>query len=154
MRSCGTGSGSVAAKLNLDKLQLNLADKLGRTPLYIAVVNGHGDCVQLLIDYGAKVNIKDELGLMPLHIAARNGDNNCISAILSVRTALVNPLDADKNTPLHLAAQNGHLSSVRLLVNQGADIKALNKFGRTPAYLALQSGHELCYKELENLAKA
>ena len=126
-----------------------MVNKLNQTPLYIAVENGHSDCVKLLIKYGAKVNFAAKTGLMPLHVAAQNGDNACIAAILSEKTAWIDPLDLDKNTPLHLAAQNGHLASVRLLITQGANVLAVNRFGKTAAYLALQNGHKLCHRELE-----
>jgi len=39
-------------------------------------------------------------------------------------------------TPFHYAADNGHLSVVKYLVQQEADINAKNKQGETPLILA------------------
>lgn len=44
-------------------------------------------------------------------------------------------------TPLHGAAENGHLEIVRLLVECGANVAALDTAGRTPRIAAIQAGH-------------
>ncbi len=44
-------------------------------------------------------------------------------------------------TPLHGAAENGHLEIVRLLVEYGANVAALDPAGRTPRAAAMQAGH-------------
>ena len=36
-------------------------------------------------------------------------------------------LSKDKNTPLHLASEKGHTLIIKLLLEKGANIKALNK---------------------------
>ena len=44
-----------------------------------------------------------------------------------------------KYTPLHYAANNGHLRIVEHLINQKADINALDRFGRTPLRFAIEN---------------
>ncbi len=47
----------------------------------------------------------------------------------------------DSGTPLHEAAANGHLDIVQLLVEYGADHRALDLTGKTPAESAFKNGH-------------
>ena len=44
----------------------------GRTPLYVASVNGDKDVAQLLLDHGADVNIADSvrISLLSMHVHA------------------------------------------------------------------------------------
>jgi len=50
--------------------------------------------------------------------------------------------DYDRRTPLHLAAAIGALDIVRKLVWNQADVNALDRFGYTPLYEAVQRGHD------------
>jgi ankyrin repeat protein len=48
--------------------------KTGNTPLHLAVMLGEKDCVQFLLDHGAKVGIKNLQGWTPLAEAVSNGN--------------------------------------------------------------------------------
>jgi ankyrin repeat protein len=45
--------------------------------------------------------------------------------------------DVDGFTPLHLAAQQGALSAARLLLDHGARVDAVDRFGNTPLWTAV-----------------
>ena len=40
-----------------------MRDESGMTPLFFAAVNGHKDCMELLIDHNADVNCRDTEGI-------------------------------------------------------------------------------------------
>lgn len=48
----------------------HLLDKIGRTPLHYASVQGHYPCVFTLVGLGSSVNLCDAEGCSPLHLAA------------------------------------------------------------------------------------
>lgn len=50
--------------------------------------------------------------------------------------------DYDRRTPLHLACATGSLTSVRKLVWNSADVNAIDRFGYSPLFEALQHGHD------------
>ncbi|KAH9156218.1 hypothetical protein AeRB84_001849 [Aphanomyces euteiches] len=64
------GSADVVAlaKLLLDHhANVNVANKLGQTPLHVAVLNGHGAAARVLLDHGAHPFMVDQYGCLPLH---------------------------------------------------------------------------------------
>ncbi|MBA7689646.1 hypothetical protein ES703_98154 [subsurface metagenome] len=44
-------------------------------------------------------------------------------------------------TPLHQAAQAGDIDKVRILISEGADVNAKEKYGYTPLLWAKEKGH-------------
>lgn len=57
-------------------------DNHGNTPLHIAVMKGHKECVQLLLAHGAPVKIKNSQGWSPLAEAISYGDRQTIASLL------------------------------------------------------------------------
>lgn len=65
-----------------------------------------------------------------LHFAAKAGDIAKVESIL-LQGGSVDERDKSELTPLMLAVANSHFEVVRILLAQGADIKATNKVGTT-----------------------
>lgn len=59
--------------INQGKCNINVRDKMGRTPVHGAVKHKQPEALKFLVDAGADVHILDNFGNSPLHVAARNG---------------------------------------------------------------------------------
>ena len=82
----------------------------GSTALHYAVMNGHYDCVQLLIQSGADVDIKDNVSTLYVHIVYYH-----------IHTHDISYCDTqDGDTALHYAVSNGHNDCAQLLIQAGA----------------------------------
>lgn len=77
----------------------------GITPLIAASSEGHGDCVQLLIDAGANLNMKDKDRTNSLMAAAARGHLEVVSSLLAAG-AKINEQNVDGHTAL-MFAYNG-----------------------------------------------
>jgi len=138
----------AAKKGSLEKVKAFLAngekvdvkDKHGLTPLYLAAVEGHKDVCEYLISQGADVNAGSESGFFPL------------GGIISTRTErgveifkLLVDHGADYNINfggyplLHQAVYSCHNENVRniakFLISKGVDINARGYQDKTPLHM-------------------
>jgi ankyrin repeat protein/beta-lactamase regulating signal transducer with metallopeptidase domain len=118
------------------RININVKDNDGRTPLHCASIEGRMELVRFLISKGADVDAKEDQGsfpqyMTPLHRAALRGHRE-VAAILIANGAYVNAENRRGGTPLHLAALQGHKAVVQLLLNSGADANAKDKEEQTP----------------------
>ena len=63
----------------------------------------------------------------------------------TIRTAgddIIHAVDTHKCSGLHIAARNGHTAVVDVLINNGFNTNARDRFLRTPLHLACLGGHE------------
>jgi ankyrin repeat protein len=71
--------------------------------------------------------------------AAKSGDVTTMKALLKADPALIHARDTDGSTPLHCATWKGHQKVVELLLNEGANVDAVNQnehWGTTPLHAA------------------
>ena len=127
----------------------------GWTPLHLAGFFGCLDCVQALLDAGAKLNerSKNAMQNMPLHAAAA-GRHSEIVRILLERGAWVNARQHGGWTALHAAAQNGATALAELLIAAGADVNARADNNQTPLDLALTKAQQQMVDILEHYGAA
>lgn len=57
----------------LKKLDVNLPDAMGKTPMHIAAKNGHHYVIELLLRNGADINVQDSEGVTPICEAIKCG---------------------------------------------------------------------------------
>ncbi|KAE8615918.1 hypothetical protein XENTR_v10008664 [Xenopus tropicalis] len=132
--------------LNEDGMDINHLSKVGHSALYSAAVNGHTDCVKLLLMSGAQVDAAVSNGFTALCTAASQGHSECAEILISFN-ADVNHV-AGGQTPLCLACENGNSDIVRLLLEAGADRTITQKNGWTPVHVAVDAGNIECLKLL------
>jgi len=79
-------------------------------------------------------------------------DGNYDKIIEMIDSIDVNLCDYDKRTPLHLAASEGHIEIVKVLLENGAQIKE-DRWGNTPlTELEKKEGEK--YKEISTLLQS
>ena len=113
------------------------------TLLYLAVARNHEALTRLLLDRGADCNASTDTGYTALHFAARLGHPAIIELLLAKGADLEARTREHQETPLHLAVSSKGLMTlryqekvVRLLVQNGADTSAKDRYGRTPLSFA------------------
>ncbi|KAI8689562.1 NACHT domain-containing protein [Fusarium sp. Ph1] len=119
------------------------------TPLSLAVTNGLSEMVSLLL---AQPNIQPRVRIRPsnmgkyppctpLGLAVRSGLSNAVDMLLSKpEIAAAARTGEDGEMLLHSAVWHGHEETVRLLLNNGADVNTRCGSGKTPLHLAVD-GH-------------
>ena len=110
------------------------------TALMCASLNGHAECVRLLIQYGAKTDSKSDGGATALLLAARNGHTECVRLLIDSGASKENAKNECGFTALMFAAANGHTECVGLLVDGGADKNAKDMIGKTAFEIAQEHG--------------
>jgi uncharacterized protein len=135
-------SGNVeAVKVLLDRgATVDFKDSVKQSSLMLAVREDHPDIVRLLISRGADVNSVTRVGATPGWVLP-NSVPGFGHGIGIVRGGLPDRgsryLIPGGMTPLLYAARDGRIESARLLVQNGADLKATDPNGITPLLMAI-----------------
>ena len=103
----------------------NSPDPTGSSPLAIAVAVDRLAMADLLLHHGARTDLTDPfLGLLPLEYAAREGnDAMCEKMISHLRQRDPTELANQLSKPLCLAVRHYQIDTVRLLLDNGADVR-------------------------------
>lgn len=124
-------------------VEVNAADKMGRTALHVAAMLGQTELARYLLSRGANVDAKDRLGRTPLMVSASLGGFKIFSSLSSPWPGFwTYPLCPDKEiddpasrTRKELldwyAVTPVHPRLVRLLIEAGADVNASDGEGQT-----------------------
>ena len=88
-------------------------------------------------------------GYTPLHEAVAGGNHEVLDYLLTTTSsAHVNSRAKSGFTCLHVAASSGHISCLRVLLKNGADISIRDDYGKTPKQTAELSGKGLAVRIL------
>ncbi|MDN5247929.1 MAG: ankyrin repeat domain-containing protein [Wolbachia endosymbiont of Tyrophagus putrescentiae] len=138
------------------KEAINFPNREYYTPLHLATINGHPECVRQLLKYGAKLNNINNITVV--HLAAIFGQYECLKSFLEKLPEKINEQDSKGNSALHFAislegkGSNTTIESVtqcvELLIEKGASINQVNYTGNTPLHLAARLGYEELMKFL------
>ncbi len=141
------GSDQALVVEALLRLGLNVNEALpsGYTPLDAAAFGGASKTAQILLQKGANPSLAGRDGTTPLDDAASKGFDS-IAVML---------LDAGANSgtgaaALYSAAAAGHLTTVKLLLDRGANPSSCGANGKTPYEIAVANGHTDIAAEIKN----
>lgn len=156
-RAAKNGHARIAALLlGSEKILVDVQDNYGGTALHRAARDGHKMVAQLLFDNGADVNRKYSF-IAALTMLKKNGfiDANATSrgyqyvdvwrsqdeAMARNEAEITARERLQGGTALHEAAGSGDEGVVKLLLQSGAMVDALDNFGATPLHRAAYNGH-------------
>lgn len=122
----------AAVLLENPTIQLELNAPNGNTALMMAAFKHQTAAVRTLLSKGAMVN---RPGWSALHFAAASGDDEIVRLLIEHHAAINGEAPA-KLTPLMIAAREGHESTVRLLLDMGADAGLKNTEAMTAVQIA------------------
>ncbi|HTD39864.1 MAG TPA: ankyrin repeat domain-containing protein [Mucilaginibacter sp.] len=136
----------IKTEINKDKALINFREpRFGQPLLQMAVINKNYQSAKALLDLGANPNLQDHYwGKSPLMSAAGLGMGLGKAGSEPRFLQLLLKFGADPNaeengpekqgglkTPLMLACRTSDLSYVKILVDAGADINHVNKYGES-----------------------
>ena len=120
-----------------------------RTPLIVALINGHNDAFTFLIDKGADVNLQDHVGYTALHHAVQSKNFDAVSCLVHNGADINLFTSINKQTPLMLACQSHNMDAINFLLNKGAEVNLQDKDGKSALHFASSN---IWYWLIQNLA--
>jgi ankyrin repeat protein len=122
---------TAMAELLKRKVDVNVREEDGATPLAWAAVRCNVEITRLLLKAGANPNLRNEQGIDALYLAIANG-SPAIAKLLLENGADANAARDDGETRLMTAARLGQVDVAKMLLDHGANVDAReNKFGQT-----------------------
>jgi CDK inhibitor PHO81 len=113
-------------------------------PLNLACQHGSIEVAKLLLQRNARL-LPDAEGLYPQHLVARSGQSSELLLLLKDHGGDLNQKDKLYQwTPLFHAASEGRVNCLRTLLENGADVQALDEKGLSAMYYATWEGHLEC----------
>jgi len=139
----------VKSLVNKDPELIQSRDEVGNTLLHLAASNSKTDIASYLIEKGCEVNANSNTGETPLHIAAKWRRKEVVALLIS-KGAKIDVNDGANYTPLTNAIQHYQTSSqqserletIKLLVENGADINKKGMWNWFPIQVAAEFGSE------------
>jgi uncharacterized protein len=118
--SARTGDEAGVARALASGAAVDSRNRIGESPLIIAIKRGYLPMAQRLIDAGADVNQAALNGITPLMAAAYGGHVDLVGRLLA-KGADAAPIDRIKKSAMIYAAGEGHTAIVRMLLDKGVD---------------------------------
>jgi uncharacterized protein len=113
--------------INNPNTDIEKVDRHDENAMMLAALNGDIGLVKALIEKDAEVNKK---GWAPLHYAAANGHDDVVALLLD-HSAYIDAASPNGTTPLMMAARGDHLTTMKILLDGGADPRLKNQIGMT-----------------------
>lgn len=121
-------------------IELNSVIRGGGTPLLLAAQAGHTECVKILLEAGADFEISNAHGFNALMLAALSNHQACVELLIPYFIGKFDAAANEGDNALILAAEHGSVVPIRLLIDAGADVNAINRFREAPLMLVARLG--------------
>ncbi|CAH3194929.1 unnamed protein product [Porites evermanni] len=118
------------------------------SPLHFAAWFNAAKAVDVLLRNGANVESGSAFGQKPLHYAVSRASPELVMTLITKGKANLNGLDNHRFSPLHLATQRGRLDIIKILIEHGADISAVNEESETAIHIAAREGRDEVLRHL------
>ena len=122
----------------------------GRSPLHIAAVRGSLKIVQHLLKSKCEVDLRDNFSFTPFSLACLRGHLSIIHCLIEMSREGTH---FDLDDGLHKASESGHVNTMRYLIDNGANVNALNNLGESPLSVASRGQHLAVLMLLEKGSK-
>ncbi|KAJ8288416.1 hypothetical protein COCON_G00010750 [Conger conger] len=120
------------------------SDSQGATPLHYGAQSNFADTVSVFLRHPSVKDDPDLEGRTAFMWAAGKGSDDVIRTMLDQKADIdINMADKYGGTALHAAALSGHVSTVRLLLERGAMVDALDVMKHTPLFRACEGRVDL-----------
>lgn len=116
-------------------------DKLGNTPLHIAIAQGNHEVSELFIRKGSDVRATNLQGRTCAHMINNRVPGGIVEGAV-LHGGQVNAVDELGSTPLHLALLSKDWKLAKRLLNHGSDPNAVDYKGSTPLHAGCCSGNK------------
>jgi ankyrin repeat protein len=156
------GKLAMLKKITSITSNIHVENQDGLTALHLSCIKNHPDCVNFLLENGAKMLVNAPTLLYcnhPLHMTVYHGSTDALHILLDHIHAMSNPTDrnltinyTDENleTALHIACAQNRWECVLLLVEYCIDVNLLNIDGKTALDIAKVKNHTHCIAILNN----
>ena len=137
---------------SIAKVDCNIADKDGNTPLHACVAKENAEIAALLVSAGADPNLKNNDGHTPLMLAVQRNSLDFVEFITS-ENADTGIADNEKRSPLMIAVKSNNISIVKCLLSLFPDTSLSDKHGWTAIDFAQINVDNTCLRLLEDHEK-
>jgi hypothetical protein len=138
-RAAETGNRPAVALFLEARVNTEIHDERGWTPLMLAAFHGHSEVIGTLLKHHANIHASDLLGNTALHWAADAGQTSSAKLLIENLAGI----DARNNsgmTSLIHATIRRRLGDVLLLIDSGANLNLTTRDGSTALHIAAAEG--------------
>lgn len=135
-----TGNRQVVALFLSARVNTEIANDQGWTPLMVAAIKGHTLITSQLLQHHANVRARDLVGNTALHWAVEVGQAETVKLLLD-NHAEIDVLNNDGLTPLLQATIRRDLGIVLTLLDKGVNINQVSTNGGTALHTAAGNGY-------------
>nr|XP_029732091.1 uncharacterized protein LOC115268182 [Aedes albopictus] len=141
--SCNNGDADLTKMLIQRGALLDIQTREGKTPLHLAAAGGHTKVVNILTEHLIKKCPLNDMISNAYEIAALHGHKSVKETLIEKFPKLAKSTQDKDHLLIHCAAQEGMIKKVRKLIDDGANVNALNLNELTALHLSSSAGHSL-----------